>query len=207
MQDSKPGSFAQELQRRGIIQKAEAFCASWTAGFIAQDADGVVWISNAVIEPRSKSWRFTGWTDEKGSFYRLTELPATNHWRKHILPVQAVWQEQPELCAEQQAFYNSLFAAGMIEKTKGFLTAWESDVWLAMDKNGFIYIYNCEPRTGETVWRRDGTETSHFFLLDVVDCHHLDWVNCRAKLSAFRVAPCPMPASPLAVPNRMDCWL
>lgn len=207
MQDSKPGSFAQELQRRGIIQKAEAFCTSWQTGFIAQDANGVVRISNVGIEPISNSWRSIRWPDEKGAFFRLAELPTTNHWRKLILPVQAVWQAQPELCAEQQSFFNALFATGMIDKAQQFLTAWESDAWLALDKNEFIYIYNCEPRLGETVWRRDGAETSHFFMLDVMDCPQLDWVNCRAKLSAFRVEPCPKPAIPLAVPNRMDCWI
>lgn len=141
LQNSSTNSFAQELQRRGLIDKAQTLCASWQDGFVAQDENGAVFAYNADIAPQRQGWQ----PASKGispALHCLAKLTATELWRDHILPMRAIWQWQPALSIEQQLFYKTLLNEGVIGKTKVFLTTWEKDRWIAMDANGAIYLYN-----------------------------------------------------------------
>lgn len=213
MQNRTITSFAQELQRRGLIDKARTLRASWQDGFVAQDADGAVFAYNAEIAPQRHGWQPSN--KRKGmALHCLAKLTATDHWRDHILPMRAIWQWQPGLSIEQQLFYKTLLNEGVIGKTKIFLTTWEKDLWIAMDANGAIYLYNSQPQKGSCMWLadRESSDLNDFLYLDKKGSLRLPWDDCCARLSALEAPSQPVATGPIILPklnvlDRMDCWI
>jgi hypothetical protein len=213
MQNRPTNSFEQELQQRGLIEKAHSVCASWQDGFVAQDADGAVFAYNTAIAPMRQGWQPT----PKGTgqaMHCLAKLTATELWQDHVLPMRAVWQWQPGLNAEQQLFYRTLLNNGVVGKTKIFLTTWEKDIWIAMDANGAIYLYNCQPNKGTCMWLsdRESSDLNDSMYLEKNGDLRAAWDESCIKLSVLET-PCPPVATgPIILPklnirDRMDCWI
>lgn len=205
MLDSKIGTFVQELQRCGLVKLAESQCATWQDGMIAQDPSGDVYAFNAEVEPRRYGWSWATPVPYQEA-YRLAKLAESGAWRDHFLPMRAVLRPHPEWGMEQQAFFQTLLNEGVIKKTALFLSRWKRNVWLAMDPNGDVFLYNSRPRKAAHVWVRDEDDMSLFHRLGTLSAHQMDWGNCRVKLNDL------LPAQPtitlsLNNPERADCWI
>lgn len=213
LQNSSTNSFGQELEQRGLIEKAHTLSASWQDGFVAQDADGAVFAYNTEIAPHRHGWQPAN-KGGSSALHCLAKLAATEHWQDHILPMRAIWQWQPGLSIAQQLFYRTLLNKGVVGKTKIFLTTWEKDLWIAMDANGAVYLYNSQPHKGHGMWLadRESSDLNDFIYLDKKGVPRVAWDDCCVRFSALG-APCqPVATGPIALPklnilNRMDCWI
>lgn len=206
MQDLITDRFVQELQQCGFIEKADTFCASWKNGSIAQNANGSVLIFNHAIVSDHEKWQINATASGLSASHVLAELPVSDRWREHILPMQLLRDPGSGLTGEQQFFYNLLSNKGAIDKVKGFLAGWGINAWLAMDASGVVYIHNGEPDKGRTGWYQKDSCTAGSVWLGRLEDHPFHWEHCLVKLSAIEHLLRPAPIT-LPDENRKDCWI
>lgn len=206
MLDKITDSFVQELQRCDFIEKASTFCGSWKNGTIAQNANGSVFIFNHAIVSDHEKWQINATATGITAFRLMAELPVSDRWREHVLPMRILRGSESALTVEQQFFYNVLFNKGAIDKVKGFLIGWGLNAWLAMDASGVVYLYNSKPQKDRTSWFREDSCTSGSVWLGRLENHPFHWEHCLVKLSAVEHLSRP---APIILPdeNRKDCWL
>lgn len=206
MQDCITDPFVQELQRRGLLERAQVICCSWQNGFVAQDADGEVYAYNTRIEARNMGW-FCAASTPISKAYPLGKLVESKSWRELILPMWAIGRPQSGLSEARQSFYQGLRNEGIIGKVTAFVSHWQKDGWLAMDANGDVFLFNCRPNQTRDLWVHNGCKTCVGYKLDSFSDLQLNWETCLVKLDACPLTTKPAGAIDLNISTRMDCWI
>jgi hypothetical protein len=199
--------FVRLLQQRRLVEKADDFCASWLDAYIAQDADGRVFIYNGPVVPDSENWIRTTLPCARDARLFLGRLDTARNWRARSFPAAAFQLRQQDWSRRQVNFFEKLDDSGINDKIRAFLNSWKCNCWVARDMNGSIFLYNNRPNIAPFTWHQADPEIGLFFHLDTLLVHELDWQKCLVSFNELRRPIRLASAVDLDISTRMDCWI
>lgn len=199
--------FARILQEHRLVAKAEAFCASWQEGYIAQDEDGRVYVFNSPVERYAHVW-------DHSSLFRLgnarrlvaSKGPAAE-WVERCLPVTALQLPRPTLSPAQDRFLDMLLKSGIAGKIQAFLNSWQKTAWIGMDRDGTVCLYNTLPRKTKWAWICNDPKIGTLHPLASLRMQKMAWAECLVRLADVRQPARPPVTIDLPITQRADCWI
>lgn len=204
--ESALDKFIRLLQQRRLIEKADDFCASWLDAYIAQEADGRVFIYNGPIVSERGAWMHATPLCARNDRRFLGVLDPARAWQALSLPAAAFQLPQHALTHEQFVFFEKLLQSGIAETMQAFLNSWKCNCWIARDMSGSIFLYNHMPRIGPLSWHKDDPEIGLFHPLGTILTHDLDWQKCLVSLAEARRSIRLAATLEGDIPT-MDCWI